>query len=255
MKPVVTVAKNTFKEIIRDRILYALIFFAIFLVILSYFLGQLSFAEQERIVADMGLMAIHFGCCLLAIFLGSTLVWKEIEKQTVLTLLSKPLSRGEFLIGKFLGLSTVLTLMNVVLSFILYLLCFTFPFFTFSNFLISQTGVLMESMFLLAVSIFFGVFCRPLLATLFAISIWMLGHGMNDLHFFSQKSKNVVFKNFGNAFSTYFINLERFNFREAVIYKDAIPAAEITKSVTLWLCWLAVLIFFGQRIFSKRDFV
>src|SRR4051812_46376293 len=114
MRPVWVVAKNTLREILRDRVLYGLFILAIFLVIISLFLGDLSFAEQERIITDFGLVAVQLGCCMLAIFVGSSLVWRELEKQTVLLLISKPVKRSHFLVGKFLGLSMVLVIVDVL---------------------------------------------------------------------------------------------------------------------------------------------
>lgn len=255
MKPVYQVATNTFKELIRDRILYALLFFALVLVVLSYFMGLLSFAEQERIIANMGLFAINLGCTFLAIFLGSSLVFREIDKQTILTLLSKPLSRSQFVLGKFLGLSAILLLMNVVLSIILILICYSFTFFSFYHFFISQVGTFMEAEIVLAVAIFFGSFARPLLTTFFAFSIWLVAHGMSDLNYFSQKSRVPLARVLGQLFSKYFLNFERFNFREAAIYQDVIPAETLFSSFFMFCCWLFVLIFFTQRIFAKRDFI
>lgn len=255
MKKVICVAQNTFKEIIRDRVLYALIFFAVFLVVLSYLMGQLSFAEENRIVTNMGLVAIQLGCCLLAVFLGSTLVSREIEKQTVLTLLSKPLSRSEFIAGKFLGLTAILTLMNFALSGILFLICRNYEFFKIKTFAVAQMGTYFESLVILSVAIFFGVFCRPMLTVLFTFSTWIIGHAMLDLDYFSKKSDNEVFHWFGSFFSKYFINLSRFDFKEAVIYNDPINKSDVYLSIALWLSWMIILIFCAQRLFKSRDFV
>ncbi|MBK9293196.1 MAG: ABC transporter permease subunit [Oligoflexia bacterium] len=134
MNKSILIAINTFKEMIRDRVLYLLLFFSFFLIAFSYLLGALSFAEQQRIITNMGLMAIQISCCGLAVFLGSSLVWREIERQTVLVLLSKPISRFEFLFGKYLGLSLVLILLNAFLSLVLFIVCYKFEFFTFKNY-------------------------------------------------------------------------------------------------------------------------
>src|SRR4051812_6925954 len=101
------IAKNTFREIIRDRILYGLHIFAILLIGFSLVLGELSFAEQTRISINFGLAGIHLSAITLSIFIGSSLVAKEIEKQTILTLLARPVSRLQFLVGKYLGLIMV----------------------------------------------------------------------------------------------------------------------------------------------------
>ena len=101
MKAIWIIANNTFREIIRDRILYGLVVFALLLIGVSLVLGQLSFAEQMRISIDFGFAAIHFSAVILSIFIGSTLVSKEIDKKTVMTLLARPITRFQFLFGKF----------------------------------------------------------------------------------------------------------------------------------------------------------
>src|SRR5689334_11892297 len=104
MRPVLIIAINTFREIVRDRILYGILVGAILLILLSLALGQLSFAEQTRIAANFGFTAIHIGAVIVSIFVGSTLVAREIDKKTILTLFVRPISRQQFLFGKCLGL-------------------------------------------------------------------------------------------------------------------------------------------------------
>lgn len=249
------IAINTFREMIRDRVLYMLLFFSFFLIAFSYLLGFLSFAEQERIIANMGLATIQIACCGIAIFLGSALVWREIEKQTVLVLLSKPVSRFQFLFGKYLGLTFVLILLNIFLSLVLFFVCFKFSFFNFKNFFYSQFGTFLESQILLSLAMFFGVFCKPILTVLFSISTWVIGHFMSDLHFFSQKSQIEIYKKFGYYFSRYFLNLEKFNFREAVIYQDPVSFLVLAQSAAYALSWLVLLMFITHKIFDRRDFV
>ena len=108
MTQMLAIAKNTFREAIRDRILYGFLFFAVLLILFSVVLGQLSFNQQIRCTLDVGLAGISFFSVLIAIFLGITLLHKEIEKRTIYTVLSKPVSRATYLLGKFLGLAATM---------------------------------------------------------------------------------------------------------------------------------------------------
>jgi ABC-type transport system involved in multi-copper enzyme maturation permease subunit len=255
MKSIWIVAQNTLKEIIRDRILYGLIIFAGFLVVAGLLLGELSYAEQERVMTDLGLVGVEFGCCMLAIFVGSSLVWRELEKQTVLLLISKPVKRSHFLIGKFLGLGMVLVLVDVMISIFLAVMCKIYGQVHWPQFILCQGGILLESLFLLSVTLFFGVFSRPVLTSIFALSIWFLGHGINDLHFFSEKSKNPILKTMGLAVAQVFPNLEYFNFKEAVIYGDPITGFSIQRAVAIWAAWFVILLISSIWIFDRRDFI
>ncbi len=111
---VVAVAANTFRESVRERVLYNLVLFAVVMTFSSLVLGELSIRQDEKIVKDLGLASIDVFGTLIALFVGVGLIRKEIERRSLYPLLCKPLSRGEFLIGKFLGLSFTL-LVNVAL--------------------------------------------------------------------------------------------------------------------------------------------
>ena len=108
MGKIVAVAKNTFLEAIRDRILYGFLFFAVSLILFSMVLGQLSFNEEVRAIIDIGMAGISLFSVLMAIFLGITMLHKEIEKRTLYTILSRPISRTAYMVGKFFGLVATL---------------------------------------------------------------------------------------------------------------------------------------------------
>ena len=108
------VGANTFRETVRERVLYNLVFFAILMTLSGLLLGQLSIRQDEKIIKDVGLGAMELFGTLIAIFVGVGLVSKEIERRSLYPLLAKPLSRGEFFLGKFLGLCFTL-LVNVAL--------------------------------------------------------------------------------------------------------------------------------------------
>jgi Cu-processing system permease protein len=254
MRTSAIVAINTVKEIIRDRVLYGLVVFAVLLVFVSLLLGGLSFDEQARIVTDLGLVAVQLGCGMLAVFVGSSLVYREIEKQTVLTLLSKPVSRSSFLLGKFMGLGIVIVLVDLLISGFLALVCVYFGAVHWNQFLVSSLGVLLESLFLLSVSLFFGVFCRPILTTIFTLSVWLVGHGISDMHFFSEKSQSPVLRQLGTILARSFPNLDYFNFKEAVVYGDIIAVGSIHRALILWFAWFLILLVTSIWIFEKRDF-
>ena len=99
-----TIARNTVREAIRSKLLYALLFFAILLILSGVFLASLSYVETERILQDIGLAAIRLFGVAIAVFVGVGLIYKEVDRRTVYTILSKPLTRAEFLLGKYVGL-------------------------------------------------------------------------------------------------------------------------------------------------------
>ncbi len=112
------IALNTFREAIRDRILYLLFFFAAVALVFSRLLAVLTVGDRVKIIKDVGLASISLFGVLMAIMVGTGLVYKEIDKKTIYTLLSKPIQRWQFLLGKFFGLVLTLFIMILAMSLI-----------------------------------------------------------------------------------------------------------------------------------------
>src|SRR5712671_5591832 len=111
---VLAIARNAFREAVRDRVLYNLVVFVLLLIAGAIFLGEISAGQEAKIIVDLGLSAILLFGVFIAIFVGVGLVYKEIERRTLYAILSKPIGRGEFLLGKYLGLCLTL-LVNVAI--------------------------------------------------------------------------------------------------------------------------------------------
>lgn len=255
MKKIGLIAQNTYLEIIRDRILYGLVVFAVLLIGLSLALGQLSFSEQARIALDFGLVGIQLSSVILAMFVGSTLVSKEIEKQTILTILSRPIRRSEFIVGKFVGLASVLLTVLVGLACILALITYLMETDIGLQFVIALLGIVLEALTLLAITMLLGVVIRPFLTVSCVIGVFLIGHWIPSLLFFSQKSESPSFKILGKIISWVLPNLERFNWRAAVIYQDAIDPNIILSATAYGLGWIVILISITNIIFRRKDFV
>src|SRR6476660_2870528 len=113
---VLAISKNAFREAVRDRILYNLILFVLLITASAIFLGELSAGQEARVIVNLGLSTLLIFGTFIAIFVGVSLVWKEIEKKTVYSIFSKPIGRGEFIVGKYLGLCATLLLNVAVLG-------------------------------------------------------------------------------------------------------------------------------------------
>src|SRR6266481_1765873 len=116
MKRVTTIAGNTFREAVRDRVLYNLVLFVLLLIGGAIFLGELSAGQESKIIVDLGLSAMLLFGVFIAIFVGVGLVYKEIERRTLYAILSKPIGRGQFLLGKYLGLCLTLFVNVIVMG-------------------------------------------------------------------------------------------------------------------------------------------
>lgn len=255
MNSIRVIAFNTFREIIRDRILYGILVFALLLIGMSLALGQLSFAEQSRISANFGFTGIHLSAAVLAIFIGSSLVAREIEKRTIMTLLVRPLTRTQFIIGKFLGLVLVLTSLIAGLAIVLLAVVSFLELKIEFNFLIAVIGIWFEALLLLSISLFFGSFARPTMTVVFAGSFFLIGHWVDSLKFFVEKSESAGFKILGTVITKVFPNLEVLNWRAAPVYEVTIPASTSIPAILYASAWIVFLLSVTSLIFRRRDFV
>lgn len=253
MRPIFVIASNTFKEIIRDRVLYGIIVFAVLLFGLSMAMGQLSFTEQARVSANFGLAAIQLGAAILSVFVGSTLVAREIEKKTILTLLTRPISRTQFLVGKFLGLWSVVVVCTTGLALVLGLIMYLSNFSADGLFVLALHGVILESAVLLALTVFFGTFSSPMLSVSFVIGIFLIGHWVESLKFFIENSKTKSFVLIGRSIVTVMPNLEIFNWRSLFIYQDEVPWENFYTANLYAFCWVLGLIGVSSFILGRRD--
>lgn len=255
MKSIWVIAKNAFREIIRDRILYGIVVFALLLIGLSVALGELSFAEQARISADFGLAGIQLSAAILAVFVGSSLVSKEIEKQTILTLLARPITRAQFLIGKFLGLLMVIATVMGGLALALVAVAANLGLPIELTFGTALLGTLLEAIVLLSIAMFFGSFSRPIMTVTFSAALFLIGHWVGSLQHFKEKSDSSAFKVAVGLIARVVPDLEAFNWRSAPIYEASVPLTEVLGTSAYAAVWSAALLAGAIAVFNRRDFV
>lgn len=178
MSTISAIAVNTFKETIRDRVLYAILVFAVFMSLLSIVFGSLSIGNNVKIMLDFGLTSICIFGGILSIFIGTSLVFKEIDRRTIYVILSKPIDRWEFILGKFFGLCITLTLIVALMSVIFMGLLALYNITPSQLYLVFVSIVLImfELYLITALSILFSSFSTPLLSMVFVGALWVIGH-------------------------------------------------------------------------------
>ncbi len=175
MGQIYAIAKNTFREAIRDRVLYGFLFFAVCLILFSLVLGQLSFNQEIRAVIDIGMAGVSFFGVLMAIFLSITLLHKEIEKRTLYTVLSKPISRPVYLIGKFFGLVATLLVQLLLMTGVWLIVLRIQGGTPSSGIFIALLLIFFEVVLVISMALFFTSFSRPYLSGLFCLGLFAAG--------------------------------------------------------------------------------
>lgn len=253
MNKIYAIALNTFRESIRDKVFYSLLFFAVILVLFSIILGKLTIGDPLKIVKDFGLGSISIGGTLIAIFVGVGMVYKEMEKRTIFIILSKPISRWQFLMGKYLGLAITITIEVVVMTILLFGLCLTYDNQIPWNLLIAIVAIFFEIIVILAFAIFFSAFSSPFLSGMFTLGIFIIGHFTQDLKQLAYATEDATFKALADGAYYVLPNLEFLNYKTQVVHQLPIVTQEILLSYAYAICYAAVVIIAAIFIFERRD--
>ena len=249
------IAANGFREVIRDRILYFIGFFALLMAFAWRLLPEIAVGTHQKIFLDLGLAAIGLLGVIVAVFVGTGLINKEIDKRTILVLIPKPLSRAEFILGKHLGLSGVLAVMLGVML-VIYLLMLLGMKVSFQPLplIVSVFYLGLELILIAAVAIAFGVFTSSIIATLMTFGVYLMGHISKDLIQLGIISKNANILAITKNIYLILPDLERLNFRNEAVY-GLLPSADVLIGNALYsLVYTGLLLGISILIFSRRQF-
>ncbi|HLC25637.1 MAG TPA: ABC transporter permease subunit [bacterium] len=251
---IIAIAVNTFREAVRDKILYSLLFFALVMMGLSVILGNLTIGEQIKIIEDFGLGTISLFGVLIAIFVGVGLVYKEIERRTIYTILSKPIPRWIFLLGKYGGLLLTLFVEVFVMVVFFSLLVFFYGV-GFDFALLKAIGLIyLELALITAVALFFSAFTTPTLSGFFTLGIFAIGHLSTDLKVFGEGTKDPFLSGLTSFLYYLLPNLENFNIKGQVVHQIPVSWEFIGWSTLYGLLYIAGTLLLTVLIFQKRDF-
>ncbi|MFQ5839411.1 MAG: ABC transporter permease [Candidatus Methylomirabilales bacterium] len=251
---VIPIALNTFKEAIRDRILYTILAFALALIGSSVVLASLSVGGEEKIIKDLGLASILIFGTFIAIFIGIGLVSKEIDKRTIYTIIAKPIHRYEFILGKYLGLLLTLLVNVSAMAVGFFLLVSLMEEGGSFGLLPAVLLIFVELMLITAVAILFSSFTTPTLSAVFTLSVFVIGHLSRDLKEFAAQFGGPVLN--AVVFALYYLlpNLSNFNIKGQAVHGVPVPMSFIALSVLYGALYLSALLVLAMLIFQRRDF-
>jgi ABC-type transport system involved in multi-copper enzyme maturation permease subunit len=249
------IASNGFREVIRDRVLYLIGLFALLLIIALRLLPEMSAGTENKIIIDFGLAAIEVFSVIIAIFVGTGLINKEIEKRTVLVLIPKPLLRAELIIGKHLGLSGVLAVLLVTMT-VLYLALLSFSRIDYplGSILVATFYQFLMLSLITAVALMFGVFTSSLLATLLTFSVYLMGNFSRDLVALGNLSRNAHIKVLTDNLYLVLPDLSRLNLKNEAVYGILPSPITLLGNGVYGLFYTALLLAIAILIFSRREF-
>ncbi|UCG93799.1 MAG: ABC transporter permease, partial [Candidatus Aerophobus sp.] len=246
---------NTFKEAIRDRILYLLLFFADTSIIFSRVLALITVGDRVKIIKDVGLASLSLFGAIMAIVMGTGLVYKEIDKKTIYSILSKPIHRYQFLLGKYLGLTLTLFIMLALMSLIFLALVFFHTYKIEWNLLLAIFLIFLELSLITSIAILFSCFSTPILSSIFSLSFYLIGHISWGLETLIQKIRPGFSKVLVQIVYILLPNLENFNIKTEVVHYLPIPSQLIFFSTLYGIFYTLFVLTIAILIFRKRNFI
>lgn len=248
-----TLALNTFREAVRDRVLHSILFFAVVTVCASLLLKDVTLGDQEKLVRSIAEGGIDVFASLIAMFLGISIIWKELDKKTVYTILSKPMPRWQFVLGKYLGLNLTIWVEIALLSSMYTVLMVFQQDFPSVIFFVSIGLLMIELMLLTAWATLFSTYSAPTTASAFTISIFVIGHLADDLWLLGSKSDSLFLEEMVHFMYWVVPNFEVLSIRELSVHERAIPWSQVISAVGYGTVYSAVVLMVAVMLFNRKD--
>ena len=254
MNRITVIALNTFRETLRDKILYNLVFFGLLLIGSSILLSTLTLGEQAKIIKDLGLASINLFGALIAIFVGIGLVSKEIEKRTIYSIIAKPIPRYVFLLGKYSGLALTLLVNISIMAAGFFLILFVSGV-GWDLALLKAIGLIfVELQVINAVAVLFSTFTTPTLSATFTLAVYIIGHLTDDLRVLGSKLQNELTKGILDGLYYTLPNLDYFNVKGQAVHGLPIEPVYLLTALAYGVVYSVVILALACVIFQRRDF-
>lgn len=261
------IAVNVFRESVRDKVLYNLVFFAVLLIAASYLIGQLTAGQDIKIIKDLGLAATSVFGLFISVFIGIGLVSKEVERRSIYSLLAKPVRRQDVIIGKYLGLVLTLAVNVAVMTVALYAVLAVMAWIAggwwlpawerpaVDPLLLEAVALIfLQLMMVTAIALFFSTFSTPMLSAALTFGLYIVGHFNADLRNFENVVDSRAAAYLARALYYLLPNLAPLDIKEQVAHGVPVPWEYLALNTVYALLYVAALILAAVAIFSRRDF-
>lgn len=253
MRAIRIIAANTFREALRDRILYLFLGFAVLLLASSKLFGILTVGDQSKIIKDMGLAGTQFFLMLIAVMMSVLLISRDIDSRTVYSILAKPVRRSQFLLGKFAGLLATVLVNLVLMTAVLMFFVWVYGGGLDPRLMLATGMIGVEMAVLVAFATLFSVLTRPILGSVFTLAVFVVGHVSQDLWLLTRHLPGSVGRTVVSVLYYVVPNLERFDFKTEVVHQLPIPAAAVGFAVLYGLAYTALVLLLACLRFERKD--
>jgi len=250
---ILAIATNTAREVIRDKVLYAILIIGTILIFSVRFIAPMSVGEELRLIRDFGLSIISIFGILVTLFIGTRLIYDEIQRKTIYTIIPKSVKRWEFILGKYLGVALALLFVTAFLSlgFLCYMVFFNLP--ITLNIFKAILLELIELMLLSAFAIFFSTFASPIGSGIFTFILYFIGHFTRDILMFGKLARSEFIEFIAAQIYYVLPNLSYFATRTEAVHDLDINSYYLSFSIAYGLFYIVIVLAIAVLIFQKKD--
>lgn len=248
-----TVAKYTFSEFVQSKVLYNIFFLSLGLLVLTYVASEFTYGVPNKVALDFGLGASSISTLLISVFLGANLIVREVENRTLYMIISRPISRTQFLLGKMIGLIGIV----VVNTFILASVSLSLYFFMggeWNNLIpFSFLFIILEAIIVLLVVILFSLVTNTILAVVNTLVLYISSYAIYEVGKTTFASNNIVFEKIINIGTYLLPSLSSFNIKEYILYEKLIDVPNLLYGLLYGLAYIGFLLFTSIAIFNQKN--
>ena len=262
VKVIFAVARNTWKEAVRDRLLYGILFFGVAMLFFGLVLGEMSMHEERRVVVDVGLAGISLFSVVIAVVAGVNLLYKEMERKTLFTVLSKPISRWQFVVGKFVGLAVTILIVVALMAVLLVLILIGRGMGVPDPLPVLLVLIGIEAVVVTAIAVFFSSFATPFMSGVFTFGLFLIGRNADVLADVAVKKAGSVagglfewIVNLAPNLYLFYPSGQMFEDRFVSVHGAPVSFEYVAWSATYGLAYASCLVVFAVAIFRRRDVV
>lgn len=253
MRQLYEISANTFRETIRNQVLYIVLFFVLGLIFLSVFIADWSVFARIQVMQDFGLATMSIAGLLLAVFIGVGLLGKEVSQKTVYNVITKPVSRSIFVFGKFAGLFASLIMTFAVMSLVFAGTIFMLGGIVDKAMIWAVLLIWTEMSVMISAAVFFSTLTSPILASIYSLAFYIAGHFNDLLSLKMIEQKGSLYPVFLKAIYFILPNLEHFNIRDNIVYKIALPPSYFGFAFAYGIFYTMLFLLLSFAFFSRKD--
>jgi Cu-processing system permease protein len=255
------IGKVTFFEILRDRVLYNVLLIAALLLLIALLVSQLSFVSPDRVILNFGVSAVSLSCSLLGIILGASVLNREFERRTIYVALSRPISRAQFVVGKYFGVAGMLLLNWALICLVFLLLYLGASGLKLSEFLSQIRSSLGAALFLFllqswiaaGIALAFSTYSSTAVSTLLSLGCYLIGTNISELRTVASQSDSLPIKILSQGVSHLMPNFEYFNLKEKVTYALPVTGQSMAWAIVYAALWLGVSLLLASLFVRTKE--